>query len=58
MATIISRPTVAADRWSAARREAVVRWGVRLAAPLAVFCGLRMVGVDPWPALAIFFVPP
>ena len=53
---IVGRPAV--DQSSAARRDVVVRRVVRVAAPLVVFCGLRLIGVDPWPALAIFFVPP
>lgn len=39
-------------------RCAVVRRAVGAAMLLAVFCGLRAIGVDPWPALAICLVPP
>lgn len=56
MAVNISRLTP--ERPSGGWRGAVVRRSVDAALVLAVFFGLRAIGVDPWPALAICFVPP
>jgi hypothetical protein len=56
MTTNISR--LIQDWPSGARRDAVVRLALNVAAPLAVFCGLHAIGVDARPALALCFVPP